>query len=333
MTVGRAWDRALGLLTTGRKKKVSYSYCTHRPEPAGRLTLTLHHKLCHWLAAICFNLVVAAVFLRGLVNDQNMFASVLLEAILERLVSCQLHAIFLPAQKFTKKPGWLWLTIVCWAAIQELDETTHGANPSSKVLLLFLELSATSHFVTCMATRFHMSQSSRVGHMMTTEPARFTEWRLWNVVESYENKCWVTFELTADSQTLSPGINNGHPCSGWTHNFTSRGSYCSTFMTNRLCGLFWVILLFFCIDHCLLLFYRKMFLDSSKSLPTHLQQLSPSDKGHIGHSKMPMWSFHWGGNLQLAATLESVTEVWHLSVDINSNAICWVSEQQTKHLL
>lgn len=72
------------------------------------LTLTLHHELSHRLAAICFNLVVAAVFLRGFVNDQNVFAAVFLEPVLKRLVSCQFHAIFLPAQKFTRHPEWLW---------------------------------------------------------------------------------------------------------------------------------------------------------------------------------------------------------------------------------
>lgn len=63
------------------------------------LTLTLHQEFSHRLAAICFNLVVAAVFLRGLVDDQDVFAAVFLKAILERLVSCQFNAVFLPVRK------------------------------------------------------------------------------------------------------------------------------------------------------------------------------------------------------------------------------------------
>lgn len=64
--------------------------------------LTLHHDFSHRLAAICFNFVVATVFFRGLIDDQNMFAAIFLEAILERLVSRQFHTVFLPAQKVTK---------------------------------------------------------------------------------------------------------------------------------------------------------------------------------------------------------------------------------------
>lgn len=50
-------------------------------------TLTLHQELSHGLAAVGFHLVVAAVLLRGLVDDQHVLAAVFLEAILERLVS------------------------------------------------------------------------------------------------------------------------------------------------------------------------------------------------------------------------------------------------------
>lgn len=65
-------------------------------------TLTLHHDFSHRLAAIGFNFVVATVFFCGLIDDQNVFAAVFLEAILKGLVSRQFHAVFLPAQKFTQ---------------------------------------------------------------------------------------------------------------------------------------------------------------------------------------------------------------------------------------
>lgn len=58
--------------------------------------LTLHQELSHRLASVGLNLVVPTVLLRGIVDDQNVFASVLLEAILERFISGQLYAIFLP---------------------------------------------------------------------------------------------------------------------------------------------------------------------------------------------------------------------------------------------
>lgn len=58
--------------------------------------LTLHQELRHGFASVSLNLVVPTVLLRGVVDDQDVFASVLLEAILERFISGQLYAIFLP---------------------------------------------------------------------------------------------------------------------------------------------------------------------------------------------------------------------------------------------
>lgn len=49
--------------------------------------LTLHQELSHRLPSVGLNLVVAAVLLRGLVDDQEVFAAVFLEAILERFIS------------------------------------------------------------------------------------------------------------------------------------------------------------------------------------------------------------------------------------------------------
>lgn len=49
-------------------------------------TLTLHQEFSHRLAAVGFHLVVAAVVLGGLVDDQDVLAAVLLEAVLKRLV-------------------------------------------------------------------------------------------------------------------------------------------------------------------------------------------------------------------------------------------------------
>lgn len=49
--------------------------------------LTLHQELSHRLPSVGLDLVVAAVLLRGLVDDQEVFAAVFLEAILERFIS------------------------------------------------------------------------------------------------------------------------------------------------------------------------------------------------------------------------------------------------------
>lgn len=51
-----------------------------------RASLTLHQEFSHRLAAIGLHLVVAAVVLGGLVDDQDVLAAVFLEAVLERLV-------------------------------------------------------------------------------------------------------------------------------------------------------------------------------------------------------------------------------------------------------
>lgn len=58
--------------------------------------LTLHQELSHRLAPIGLHLVVPTVLLRCVVDDQDVFAPVFLKAILERFISGQLHAIFLP---------------------------------------------------------------------------------------------------------------------------------------------------------------------------------------------------------------------------------------------
>lgn len=69
--------------------------------------LTLHQQLSHRLASIGLNLVVPTVLLRGVVDDQDVFAAIFLEAILERFISGQLHAIFLPVLNF------IWQQLKC----------------------------------------------------------------------------------------------------------------------------------------------------------------------------------------------------------------------------
>lgn len=85
--------------------------CCHGDEKcaagAKRGGLTLHQELSHRLASIGLNLVVPTVLLRGVVDDQDVFASVFLEAILERFISDQLHAIFLPVWNF------IWQRLKC----------------------------------------------------------------------------------------------------------------------------------------------------------------------------------------------------------------------------
>lgn len=69
-----------------------------------RGALTLHQELSHRLASIGLHLVVATVLLHGVVNDQDVFASVFLKAVLERFISGQLHAVFLPVWNFIWQP-------------------------------------------------------------------------------------------------------------------------------------------------------------------------------------------------------------------------------------
>ena len=58
--------------------------------------LTLHQELSHRLSSVGFNPVDATVVLRGVVNDEDVFAAIFLEAVLERLIPGELNAVLLP---------------------------------------------------------------------------------------------------------------------------------------------------------------------------------------------------------------------------------------------
>lgn len=158
------------------------------------LALTLHQEFCHRLATICFNLVVAAVFLCDVINDQDVFAAIFLEAILERLVSCQFHTIFLPAQtEKTQQPKllinyyyigiwskfWAGLLNACLIIQWTLKTSYVEINLTSKALLLFLELSTTCCYdlplIQYMTTWFYSTEGPHLGLVMTTKLVPFAE--------------------------------------------------------------------------------------------------------------------------------------------------------------
>lgn len=98
-----AWP-AVGNLGKWKNLNSSVTAESLRAQP----TLTLHQEFSHRLAAVCFDLVVTAVFLSGFVYDQHMLAAIFFKAIFERLVSRQFHSIFLPGtKKFSVESNWI----------------------------------------------------------------------------------------------------------------------------------------------------------------------------------------------------------------------------------